>query len=146
MTAEPERYPFVERDPTVGTISLAPLLPITIMGTKAVEALGLLDTGASVNVLPYRFGEEIGAVWEQQTISLPLAGNLATLEARLLIQPVRVGQFPVVRLAFAWARSDAIPLILGQMNFFLEFDVCFHRSRLSFEVRPKFQPPTTTTD
>jgi|GEM_PF-3158502 len=28
-------------------------------------------------------------------------------------------------------------LILGQANFFLEFDVCFFRARSEFEVRPK---------
>ena len=40
-------------------------------------------------------------------------------------------------MAFAWAQSDAVGIILGQVNFFLEFDVCFFRSRASFEVRPK---------
>ena len=29
------------------------------------------------------------------------------------------------------------PLLLRRMNFFLEFDVCFYRSQLAFEVRPK---------
>jgi hypothetical protein len=28
-------------------------------------------------------------------------------------------------------------LILGQTNFFMEFDVCFYRSHLEFEIRPK---------
>jgi len=28
-------------------------------------------------------------------------------------------------------------LILGQTNFFLEFDVCFYRSKQEFEVKPK---------
>jgi hypothetical protein len=27
--------------------------------------------------------------------------------------------------------------LLGRMNFFLEFDVCFYRSQLAFEIRPK---------
>ena len=40
-----------------------------------------------------------------------------------------VSGFPPVRLAFAWAQADAISVILGQVNFFLEFDVCFFRSR-----------------
>jgi hypothetical protein len=48
-----------------------------------------------------------------------------------------VGGFPAVRLAFAWAQTDAVPVALGQVNFFMEFDVCFYRSRSSFEVRPK---------
>ncbi|BAZ09747.1 hypothetical protein NIES4071_15570 [Calothrix sp. NIES-4071] len=31
----------------------------------------------------------------------------------------------------------ALPLILGQANFFMEFDVCFYRSQKLFEVTPK---------
>ncbi|BAY48046.1 hypothetical protein SAMD00079811_56650 [Scytonema sp. HK-05] len=100
--------------------------------------MGLLDTGASVNVLPYDIGLQLGAVWEQQTVSLRLAGNLAPIEARGLIVEATVGQFPSVDLAVAWAQTNDIPLLLGQMNFFREFDVCFYRSQLVFEVRPKF--------
>jgi hypothetical protein len=29
------------------------------------------------------------------------------------------------------------PLILGHMNFFLEFEVCFYRHQLAFELSPK---------
>jgi hypothetical protein len=29
------------------------------------------------------------------------------------------------------------PLILGQTNFFMEFDVSFYRSQLEFEIKPK---------
>ncbi len=32
--------------------------------------------------------------------------------------------------------EDDIPLILGQTNFFMEFDVCFYRSKLEFEIKP----------
>jgi hypothetical protein len=42
-----------------------------------------------------------------------------------------------VQLVFAWSLSDDAPLLLGRMNFFLEFDVCFYRSQLAFEVCPK---------
>ena len=44
-----------------------------------------------------------------------------------------IGAFAPVRLAFAWAQSDAVPVILGQTNFFHEFDVLFMRSRGVFE-------------
>ena len=40
-----------------------------------------------------------------------------------------------MRLAFAWTNSNDLPVILGQVNFFFEFDVCFLRSRLLFEIR-----------
>jgi hypothetical protein len=132
-----EQYPFVERDPNLGAASLAPFLPIILLGMKSVSVSGLLDTGATVNVLPYSVGEQLGAVWERQPTPMSLSGNLATCEARALVVSVVVGQFPAVRLAFAWAKTDAIPVLLGQVNFFMEFDVCFYRSRGLFEVRPK---------
>ena len=103
----------------------------------AVRANGLLDTGATVNVLPWRLGVEIGASWEDCRTTVSLAGNLSHLEARILILDVAVGQFAPRRLAFAWTRAEDVPLVLGQINFFMEFDVCFHRSRRFFEVRPK---------
>jgi hypothetical protein len=79
----------------------------------------------------------VGAVWEQQTTPVNLSGNLAACEARALIVSAVVGKFPAVRLAFAWAKTDAVSVLLGQVNFFMEFDVCFYRSRLMFEVRLK---------
>jgi hypothetical protein len=48
-----------------------------------------------------------------------------------------IGDLGRVRLAFAWIRANDVPLILGQTNFFMEFDVCFYRSKLEFEVTPK---------
>jgi len=96
-----------------------------------------MDTGASVNVLPYQFGINLGAVWEQQTIPLRLTGNLAQFPARVLVLQARVSQFQAVRLAFAWTPANEVPLLLGQVNFFLEFDVCFFRSRSVFEICPK---------
>ena len=56
---------------------------------------------------------------------------------RVVVLSAVVGSFPPVRLAFAWAKTDAVSIILGQVNFFLEFDICFFRSQGVFEVRPK---------
>jgi hypothetical protein len=42
-----------------------------------------------------------------------------------------------MRLAFAWVKNNQVPLILGQTNFFLEFDICFYRSQLEFEIQPR---------
>jgi hypothetical protein len=121
---------------------VAPLLPITLLGPKPVPVTGLLDTGATVNVLPYAVGELLGAVWEQQTTPIELSGNRAACEARAPIVSAVVGKFPSVRLAFAWAKTDAVPMLLGQVNFFMEFDVCFYRARSLFEVRPRPTPGT----
>jgi hypothetical protein len=48
-----------------------------------------------------------------------------------------VGKFEPVQLVFAWTKATNVPLLLGQVNFFMEFDVCFHRSQLYFEINPK---------
>jgi hypothetical protein len=48
-----------------------------------------------------------------------------------------IESFPQTQLLFAWTRSPNAPLILGQTNFSLEFDVCFYRSRSKFELKLK---------
>jgi Aspartyl protease len=112
-----------------------PNIPITLSCTdRSISADALLDTGATVNVLPYEMGIQLGALWEEQTVRLPLAGNLAQVEARGLFVNVRVGSLEAVKLAFAWTKSSQVPLILGQTNFFREFDVCFQRSRHMIEI------------
>jgi hypothetical protein len=108
------------------------MMPLTLRAAQSLDVSALLDTGAAVNVLPYAVGEKLGFVWDQQTTSVRLSGNLASVEARVVLVEGTVAQFPPARLAFAWARQDSIPVILGQVNFFLEFDVCFFRSRSLF--------------
>ncbi|MEO1211540.1 MAG: retroviral-like aspartic protease, partial [Cyanobacteria bacterium J06638_20] len=103
----------------------------------SVESMALLDTGASVNVLPYEIGLQLGAVWEEQTVPIQLSGNLAQMEARGLVLSATIAEFPPVLLAFAWTQSREAPLILGHMNFFAEFDVCFYRADLAFELSPR---------
>ncbi len=137
MSGAFEQFPFVARDPALGSASLAPMMPITLQAARDVTVSALLDTGAAVNVLPYGIGAQLGFLWDQQTTSVQLSGNLASVDARVVIVVATVAQFPPVRLAFAWAKQDSIPVILGQVNFFLEFDVCFFRSRSLFEVRAR---------
>ncbi len=69
-----------------------------------------------------------------QSVRLPLAGNLAQVEARGLFINVQVGHLEVVKLAFAWTKASQVPLILGQVNFFSQFDVCFQTSRRIIEI------------
>lgn len=137
MTAPAQQFPYVARDPSLDNASLAPMLPLTLIGIQSVATSGLVDSGAAINVLLYALGVQLGFEWDQQTRSIELSGNLASAEARVVVLSVLVASFPPVRLAFAWARTDAISVILGQVNFFLEFDVCFFRSRAVFEVRLK---------
>lgn len=132
------RYPFIAADSALGEASLRPYLPLTLTYRgHSTTVSGALDTGAAANVLPYRVGVGLGAVWEEQTIPLQLTGNLARYEARALVVSATVGEWEPIRLIFAWTQVVDVPLLLGQVNFFMEFDVCLYRSRLYFDVRPK---------
>ena len=112
-----------------------PTIPITLSHAGfSVSANALLDTGSTVNLLLYDIGLQLGAIWEEQTFRLPLAGNLERVEARGLFVHIQIGHLESVRLAFAWIQVSQVPLILGQTNFFREFDVCFQRSRRVIEI------------
>ncbi len=131
------RFLFTERTDSSGRSSTLPYLPlILINGKRSIEVIALLDTGASINVLPYEIGLQLGAVWKNQTVQIPLSGNLAHNQSRGLVLTGTVTNFSPVLLAFAWTQSTDVPVILGHMNFFAEFNVCFYRHELAFEVCP----------
>ena len=138
MIAGSETYPFLPTNPAAGPLSLMPLLPLRLeLPPNTITVVGLLDTASAVNVLPYDVGIQLGAVWSQQTTTVQLTGNLASVPACGLLVTATVGRFPPVRLAFAWAQTNNVPLILGHLNFFTEFDAYFSRSSGIFEVKPK---------
>jgi len=130
------RFRYSTTDPTQSELDSLPRLPLVLRyGKQVINVVGLVDSGATVNVLPYRLGDQLGAVWDDRKATIRLAGNLGNVAAQPLFPMAEIGDFPPVRLA--WSRSDNVPLILGQMNFFMEFDICFYRSQLEFEVKLK---------
>jgi hypothetical protein len=134
----PERYPYLEARNAQGQTLPRPLMPIKLSHeTHSITSSGLLDTGATVSVLPYEVGLELGLRWSDHVRSLDLTGNLAQYEARGTILTGIVGQFAPTLLIFAWTRAVGVPLLLGQVNFFAEFDACFFHARGIFEVQPK---------
>jgi len=133
-----QRYLFTQRTDSLGRSVIMPYLPLTLtLGDRSVEVTALLDTGASVNVLPYEIGIQLGAAWENQTVSIPLSGNLARSESRGLVVSAAIAADPPLLLAFAWTELRDAPVILGHMNFFAEFNVCFYRHELAFEIYPR---------
>ncbi|MEZ4730211.1 MAG: hypothetical protein R3E79_24035 [Caldilineaceae bacterium] len=135
----PVRFPY---HPTGGQVpeGALPFLPRVLQnGIKTIPVHGLVDSGASVNVLPYRVGLQLGADWETLGQNLTLGGNLAAAPAKGLVLSATVDTFAPVRLVFAWSRLDTTPVILGQMNFFQLFAVRFIGAEQQFEVQP-YQP------
>ena len=124
------RFPFIQR-------GLAPMsmMPIQLSrDSSSTNAMALVDSGATMNVLPYELGLELGAIWEAQDIAVRLGGSFGGDEAKLPALNATVGAFESVELIFAWTRKPNTPLILGQVNFFREFNVFFFGGDLIFEV------------
>ncbi len=121
-----------------GETGFVPSIPIRLSyRERSINVNGLIDTGAAVNVLPYSVGESLGAIWDESKSALRLAGNLGRFRAQAILLQVTIASFTSVELAFAWTEVDTVPLLLGQVNFLMEFDVCIYRSRLQLEITPK---------
>jgi len=132
------RFPSIDIDPSHPGASRLPYVPLIVANNQiSITASGLLDTGATVNVLPYPVGIQLDLIWEQQRTPIQLTGNLAQAPAPAVVISATIASLPPVRLAFAWTQLTAVPMLLGQVNFFLEFDVCFFRAQSAFEIRPK---------
>ena len=132
------QFAYTVANSALGASSSLPYLPFALIHQQqTVSVSGLVDSGAMINVLPFQIGLQLGLVWAQQKIPLKLTGNLARFDARAVLLTAQVGRFASVRLAFAWTATDEAPLLLGQTNFFQEFEVCFFRSQSLFEVKPK---------
>jgi hypothetical protein len=134
----PKRFGYVEADPLLGVASSLPYAAIMLqMGDRKLQVSALIDSGSTLNVLPFDVGLKLGAVWDEQVVPVRLGGNMAESEARGLVLTGQIEGFAPVRLAFAWTKSNRVPVILGQTNFFIEFDVRFCRYQMFFEIAPR---------
>lgn len=130
------RFRYSTTDPTHDESDSLPWLPLVLrVGTRTVEAVGLVDSGATVNVLPFELGMQRGAVWDDRKAVLHLSGSLGSQPAVPVFAMAEMDGLPATRLAFAWTKQSGVPFILAQTNFFMEFDVCFFRSNMEFESR-----------
>ena len=128
------KYTAVDDTPT----GIAPHLSLLLRrGQHQVEISGLVDSGAAVNLLPYPVGVALGAIWEEQPLLAPLVGSLGRMEVRgltVFVSHAELTSIAPVRLVFAWTQTHDAPVLLGQVNFFMEFNVCFYRTQGYFEV------------
>jgi hypothetical protein len=132
------RFPYVPMSAgAIGSVDM-PMLPIRLSnGPRHVDELALIDSGAAIGILPFDIGIQLGLNWHAPMPSVMLGGNLGRHVAKGLSLDVRIGVFPPVQIIFAWSQLPDARLILGEVNFFTEFDICFHRSQSYFEVKPK---------
>ncbi len=130
----PYQFRGANRDPQ----TLAPLLPLRLTrGGVNVDVVGLVDSGAMYSVLPYDVGARFGVAWNSLPVSITLGGVAAGTTAKLLSVHGVIGPLPSSPLLFAWSPTNTVPVLLGQVKFFFEFDICFYRSRSEFTVAPR---------
>lgn len=111
-------------------------------GMNVVTVPAVVDSGAALNILPYDTGLSLNLDWNQQTFSLDLGGVLAGTQAYAVLLQATIEPFPSLRLAFAWIRkpSSEVRTLLGQVNFFQEFDVHFYGQQKAFELSLRTAP------
>jgi hypothetical protein len=132
------RFKYSVKSQTQSELYSLPRLPLTLSRDGiSIDVVALVDSGATMNVLPYHKGVELGAVWDEHLADIQLMGSLGDLPAMLLHVVGTVGDYSPVKLVFAWSRYNKVPIILGQVNFFMEFEVHFYRFDMAFEIKPK---------
>lgn len=115
---------------------MRPIMPVTLAyAGQVIVADALLDSGADANVLPYHLGQRLGMDWDKARPVPALSGNLAQAEARAIALDIIVNPFEPVRMVFMWVKTDTVRLLLGQINFFQAFHVCFFAADGYFEVQ-----------
>jgi hypothetical protein len=96
----------------------------------------LVDSGADFSVFPYEVGLELGFVWEEQTLSVPLGGMLKGVPAVGVLVRGEIPGLPEKALVFAWAKTSC-RVILGQLNFFQQYRVTFEGYENAFDISAK---------
>ena len=117
-----------------------PFAPLTLSFEGRVwTGQALLDTGSSLNVLPYEIGAALGLDWQAQTYPLPIGSWLRGLQAFGVVLTGQIEPFAPVTLLFGWIAPSPqrIPLILGQANFFHLFDLLVSGDRQECLLAPK---------
>ena len=132
----PQRFQYAKSQTFPGLAGM-PFLPLALTNrTCAVSVRALVDSGATVNVLPYDIGLQLGLIWDVQRVPAPLWGTLDDVQAWGVRVMGQIEPFPALPLVFAWTQktSQEVPVILGQTNFFQAFKVAFDGKAGTFEI------------
>lgn len=116
-----------------------PLVSIILTHQKySISRTALVDSGSTINVLPYEDGLELGLVWEEQRVPLKSNGFLHGAPVYGVLLEFQLANYPPVTQAFAWTQKsrNEVRVILGQTNFFEHFEITFRGRDKTFEIKP----------
>jgi len=126
--------------PPPGALFGKPLMTMTLCHDgHEITVSALVDSGATISLLPYEMGRQLGFVWKEQTIPLQLGGPLKGIPAVAVLVNGQISGLPETPLVMAWVAKTEHPIrpILGQVNFFQQYKITFEGYTNTFDVCPK---------
>jgi hypothetical protein len=76
-----QKFPYKIIDGSPGMVDRMPYLSLKLsLNDQSLNAEGLLNTGASVNVLPYQLGTQLGLIWEDERSRFSWQGTWLALK------------------------------------------------------------------
>ena len=132
-----QRFPYTPMPPFSGGMPVVNVL--LAHGEHSLVTPALVDSGAAINLMPFECGEQLGFVWHEQRLPLPMGGFLPDAKAFAVSVILTLDPFPPVELAFAWTDVPhaRLRVLLGQVNFFQHFRVTFMGYEHHFEISPR---------
>jgi hypothetical protein len=105
---------------------------------QTISRTALVDSGSTINVLPYEDGLDLGFSVAEQSVPLKDEGLLQGTPVYGVLLTMQIASFAPVELAFAWTRKSRqqMRLILGQTNFFESFEITFRGREKAFDISP----------
>ena len=133
-----ERFQYVIKAGGNGPLDEIPLLPIRLsLGSRSIKVEALIDSGATVSVLPLDVGAFFGLNWNSSKLQpLAVGGAHGAVPAKRLDLMTTIGSLAPRLLAFAWVNTNNDPLVLGNADFFFHFDVFLCRRHSYFVIQP----------
>ncbi len=86
------RFKYSVTDPSQNELDSLPRLTLTpSCNTRQVDVVGLVDSGATINVLPYEIGVHLKETWDDRKANIKLAGNMGRFPAMPLAVMAKIG-------------------------------------------------------
>lgn len=97
-------------------------------GKLSLSCEMLVDTGAYLSMVPYQIGMELGLTISEDEILE--AGGVGGASIPHIVKEVelQIGENSI-HIRIGWALTDEVPLLLGRLDVFDEFDIEFSQSR-----------------
>lgn len=115
-----------------------PMLPVHLFnGAQRVNALALVDSGADSSLFNASLAELLGIELERGKHQEFI--GIAEARIDVYFHPINLqvaGDARLIEMNVGFTRSNSVGALLGQSDFFEEYQVIFERYKEKFELKP----------